>query len=311
MKNKKQKIFLIPVIATAIIIGIGSGYFFYNKSNNHNFETKNEQPSNNNKYILQNYLTTIFNNEKYENDYYYKQMKELNERLESEKSQEKEQEELAKQNGTESPYYTNFYSSKKEILDVKGISKNDSVNYSESLASTMLLNYYGINITYEQFISKYLTQNRIVPKDSPRYSVNPENNCLKLNEEYYSNCFAPSLKDILQEAFEKKQIVRPYVGMNLNYMIPNFPAIVWVGKDYQEAKEIITWKSESEQETYTYPKNSTAILMVGYDQENFYIIDPMKSSEIQKVNRTILAKSYDSYGRQSIGIDNGRTGLFK
>lgn len=307
MKNEKPKIFSLLIIFTTIIIGMISGYFFYKKP-----EIKQEQLPNQNENKQQNdYLNTIFKNEKYENDYYYKQLKELNDRVKYEILQEKEQEEIARKNGTDNPYKTNFYSSKKEILDIKGIYKNDLVNYSEALTSTMLLNYYGINITFEQFISKFLTQNRIVPKDSKRYSVNPEKNCLKISDDYYSNCFAPSLKDILQEAIEKKQVIRTYEGMNLNYMIPNFPTIVWVGKDYQEAKDVTTWKSESEQETYTYPKDSTAILMVGYDQQNFYIIDPIKSDEIIKIDREKLSKSYDSYGRQGLGVFNGQTGLFK
>ena len=49
---------------------------------------------------------------------------------------------------------------------------------------------------------------------------------------------------------------------------------------------------------------------MGYDKENFYIIDPLKEG-VTKVERSILEASYNAYGRQKFFMNFGRAGLFK
>ena len=71
-----------------------------------------------------------------------------------------------------------------------------------------------------------------------------------------------------------------------------------------------TWYSSDGKEKYTAPKNTHIVLVMGYDKENFYIIDPLKEG-VTKVERSILEASYNAYGRQKFFMDFGRAGLFK
>ncbi|HIQ93856.1 TPA: C39 family peptidase [Candidatus Ventrenecus stercoripullorum] len=98
--------------------------------------------------------------------------------------------------------------------------------------------------------------------------------------------------------------------MNLHYSIPDFPIIIWIGTDYLDNPEVFEWYSSDGKEKYTAPKNTHTVLVMGYDKENFYIIDPLKEG-ITKVERSILEASYNAYGRQKFFMNFGRAGLFK
>lgn len=99
-------------------------------------------------------------------------------------------------------------------------------------------------------------------------------------------------------------------GTNIDYLVTNLPAIIWVGMDYQEVTDTYMWFNEEETEVYTYPKDSHTVLLVGYDKDYFYINDPLHPEGVRKVERDILEKSYDSLGRQAITIWNEEDNLY-
>lgn len=55
-------------------------------------------------------------------------------------------------------------------------------------------------------------------------------------------------------------------------------------------------------DTYTYPKNSHTIVVTGVDKEYYYVNDPLQSEGNTKVKKKDLEKSFDSLGRQVVGI---------
>lgn len=212
-------------------------------------------------------------------------------------------------------FQENFYSDKKEILDVKRIAQNpDYPNGCESVSAVMLLNYYGFSITVQEFIDNYLPKEEVYEKNGIRYGPNPAlfyaGN--PLSEVRGWGCFAPVIEESLKKVVKySNYVIENTTGRNINYLIKSLPVVIWVGMDYEIVSDVYEWFDINETKVYTYPKNAHAVLLIGYDHDNFYINDPLKPEEVVKVKRKILEDSYDSMGRQSVAFYNGMTGLFK
>lgn len=71
----------------------------------------------------------------------------------------------------------------------------------------------------------------------------------------------------------------------------------------KQVKEVFTWTSYDKKETYTYPKDEHVVVLTGYDEDYYYINDPLKNEKNIKVKKAQLEKSYDSLGRQSVAIN--------
>jgi len=176
----------------------------------------------------------------------------------------------------------------------------------------MLLNYIGIDITLSNFIDNYLEKNSVYESDGERYGPDPS---LTYAGDPASNnrgwgAFEPvvarSITKVL-EAYQKDRefnlLLSEYDCKPLYFLAAeNYPVIIWVTIDYQEANEIYNWRSYDGKYTYTYPKNSHTIVLTGMDKDYYYINDPLKNTKNVKVPKEQLEKSFDSMGRQFISL---------
>lgn len=194
-------------------------------------------------------------------------------------------------------------SEKKELLDIPILSQFPLYpNGCESVSATMFLNYYGVDISVNDFISKYLPMQNVFEKNGVRYGPNPSLVYAGDPRDVYRGwgAFAPVIESSLSEVLKEKNLkVVSRVGTNLASLVTQLPAIIWVGMDYQEVTDTYMWFNEEETEVYTYPKNSHTVLLVGY-KDSFFLNDPLHPEEVVKVKRDVLEKSYDSLGRQAI-----------
>lgn len=186
-------------------------------------------------------------------------------------------------------------------------------NGCEAAAAVMLLNYYGISITLQEFIEDYLPTKNVYEENGIRYGPNPAF--------YYAGdptsetrgwgCFEPvivkAMEKVIQNYEKEKNILLEYkflltdTKMDLStYFLYGEPFMIWVTIDYEEATDIYEWFSYDKTNTYTYPKNSHAVVITGMDNEYFYINDPLKTEKNIPVAREKLEKSFDSLGRQKI-----------
>lgn len=180
-------------------------------------------------------------------------------------------------------------------------------NGCEAASAVMLLNYYGVNITLEEFMA-YLPKEKIYTEDGTRFGPNPAL--------YYAGdpkspnggwgCFdiviAKTINTILENKNLSLSINLKEGKERLSAIAYNGPSLIWVTIDYEEVKEVFTWTSYDKKETYTYPKDEHVVVLIGYDEEYYYINDPLKNEKNVKVKKEQLEKCYDSLGRQSVEI---------
>lgn len=186
----------------------------------------------------------------------------------------------------------------------------DYPNGCEAASATMLLNYYGVEITLKEFIEKYLPKKDIYQKDGSRFGPDPSLYYAgdPASKEHGWGCYEPVIESAVSRILYDKNIKNLYVqSLNqkpINELLYNYPVVIWVINDYGEAEGFSQWYSYDKKKTYTYSNKTHAVLLTGQDKDFYYIADPLKSEEITKVEKSKLEKSYDSMGRQAVTIYN-------
>ncbi len=207
-----------------------------------------------------------------------------------------------------------------EPLEVPLINQNpDYPNGCEAASATMLLNYFGIDITLEDFINNYLPMSDVYEKDGIRYGPNPA-------VSYAGNpkdpsrgwgVFEPVIANAITTILKEQKKTNPKLEYNIyendekyslkmaaNQLNGAFtPFLIWTTIDYTETKDIYEWISYDEKNTYTYPKNSHVVVVTGVDENYYYINDPLKSEKNIPIEKDILETSFDSLGRQLLLIE--------
>lgn len=195
----------------------------------------------------------------------------------------------------------------KQVYGVSLLGQNpDYPNGCESASAVMLLNYMGIDISLKEFIDRYLPKKEVFEKDGVRYGPNPSRYYAGDPADPYRGwgCFSPviaaAIQSLLREGDYTSLAVQTGGYQSLSELVYELPAVIWVTSDYSPASDIYEWQSREDGKTYTYPRGSHTVLLVGCDEMHYLIHDPLKPEEPVRVERERLEASYDSMGRQSV-----------
>lgn len=198
------------------------------------------------------------------------------------------------------------------LEDIPLITQNPNYpNGCEAASATMLLNYYGINITLDEFITNYLKTEIVYEKEGKRYGPNPASYYAGDPKDPYRGwgCFEPVIANGMNKIIDEYKKSHKYMGVDITRSIEKLPLymyttplVIWVTIDYEEADEVYEWFSYDKKSTYTYPKNSHAAVLTGKDEKYYYINDPLKDKKNIPVEKDKLEKCFDSMGRQVIGL---------
>ena len=186
----------------------------------------------------------------------------------------------------------------------------DYPNGCEAASATMLLNYFGVKITLKEFIEDYLPIKEIYSKDGSRFGPDPSLFYAgdPSSKENGWGCYEPVIENTLSRILFDKKMNYLYV-QNLNQkpikeLFYDYPVVIWITNDYSEETDFAQWYSYDKTKTYTYSNKTHAVVLVGYDEDFYYIADPLKEEEVTKVDKKILEASYDSLGRQAVTLYN-------
>ncbi len=198
------------------------------------------------------------------------------------------------------------------FLDVPYINQNPKYpNGCESASAVMLLNYFNIDISLEEFINNYLAKDKVYEKSGKRYGPNPQ---LSYAGDPSTSkgwgAYEPVIINAINKVLTTKNLNNEFkVGgseqkLSLNELARYYevvPFIIWVTSDYSEITQLYKWYSYDNKKLYTYAKNEHVVVLTGIDENYYYINDPLTKKNVQ-VKKEVLEKSFDSMGRQYIGI---------
>lgn len=198
------------------------------------------------------------------------------------------------------------------LLDVPFIDQRESwPTGCESVSAVMVLQYFGAEITVDEFIDGYLplgdapweNEEGILVGCDPRlaFSGDPRT-------EGGWGCYAPvicsSLERLLEERPGLRFVVEAPEGLSLEKLCETYvgagtPVLVWatVGMEPLQSDVTVILEETGEEFTWLYPMH--CLLLVGWDETGYYFNDPMAGKQAYYA-KTDAERAYEGMGSQAV-----------
>lgn len=188
---------------------------------------------------------------------------------------------------------------------------NQSTSYPtgcEIVSATMLLQYFSYTVSVDTMIRQYLDTSDITKKDDSVYSGDPNKAFIGTPYSVYSyGCYAPVITTSLNRVLKNGQAAINTTGTALpelvtKYVENNIPIIIWASIDMKETHQTAAWVNMESGETVYWPSGEHCLVLVGYDEDNYYFNDPYKNKGIVKYQKEIVEKRFHELNEQSVVI---------
>ena len=208
-----------------------------------------------------------------------------------------------------------------KLINVPYINQNDIVYGCEAVSSTMLLQYYGYEISEKDFTDKYLIKKDWFVKSGHMHGPDPHatyagNPYESSGKNFGFGIFAPgTAKSIDKVVDTKKHKTKITTGMNLidlikNYIDKDIPVLIWATMDMKETSTgrswIINYVDENSPyeigDIFTWMKGEHCLVLVGYDDNNYYFNDPYKNHGVIAYEKELVNQRFLELGKQSVVI---------
>ena len=207
-----------------------------------------------------------------------------------------------------------------KIIDVPYIyQKHGFPNGCEPVSAVMILWHYGIDIDVNEFVDGYLSMGPI-PKVDGEGPDPSEIFCGDPREKSGWGCYAPVITDALTKLLDGSgYTVEEHHGMTLQalceeYIDEGIPVMVWATVDMIDSsgeKYLARWTTPEGKEI-VYNRKLHCLVLVGYDEENYYFNDSLKrgkdGSSYVVYPKEKTEKAYRLLDRQAIAISLPQNG---
>ncbi|GAA3407203.1 C39 family peptidase [Paenibacillus hodogayensis] len=176
----------------------------------------------------------------------------------------------------------------------------------EIVSLTMLLNYYGINKTKMEMVKEMVKDPTPARWENGAiaYWGNPSTGYVgdvtgktRGFGIYHSGLF-PTLKDNIPSAIDLTQKEFDLIERQI---AEGFPVVIWTTIDYNVPKKWVTWDTPIGPIETTFMEH--AVLLVGYDEQNVYVNDPLSGKKGQKINKEQFLATWDALGKQALSYN--------
>lgn len=180
----------------------------------------------------------------------------------------------------------------------------------ESVSAVSLMNYYGIDITVDEFIDSYLPCSPlpVLGDDGYMHAESPWFSFIgdpRSSDGY--GCYATVIRDAISLALPEEYYVATEYGTSLEYAAEEYiangePVMIWATIRMKESWQGISWiVPNGEYFTFICPEH--ALLFVGYDEDFYYFCDPMANDEIVSYFKYDCEQAYEALGSQMLKIE--------
>lgn len=197
----------------------------------------------------------------------------------------------------------------RKVLDVPYYSQEDYPTGCELVSSSMLLAYYGFDTTAGDLIDGgYIAESAFYEVEGIRYGGNPQKQFIGSPYDASSyGCYSGAIMNMLSKYLSGTGYTPlETTGAALSQLCTDYinngiPVLVWASIDMKETyvNESNTWVIEDTGESFTWRSNEHCLVLVGYDDFNYYFNDPMNGKSYT-YEKKLSEQRHSELGKQSI-----------
>ncbi len=208
-----------------------------------------------------------------------------------------------------------------KLIDVPYLNQLDVVYGCEAVSATMVLQYYGVEITWKEFTDDYLIKKpwredengrRFGPDPFAAYPGDPYKddgpNC-------GYGCYAPTLAKSMNMALPEDKRAVVTTGLKLCDLVANYvdkgdPVLVWGTMNMAPSRLTRTWTIDYVDEnspyrigdSFTWLGNEHCLVLVGYDSKRYFFNDPYENHGLIAYDRDLFEQRFREFGEMSVVV---------
>lgn len=208
----------------------------------------------------------------------------------------------------------------------------------ESVSAVMFLQYLGMDVSVKEFVERYLEKVPLVEREGKLYGGDPREVFVgDPADDKSMGCYAPVIKRALEKVFGEKKAgllpcgpadapgaegygesggsvwepvdltAAPMEVLLREYIDRDIPVIFWASIDLKETYAGPEWTIPDTGQIFTWRSNEHCMLLVGYDEENYYFNDPWHGHGTIAYDRTLVEKRHREQYEMAVSVKR-RTG---
>lgn len=178
----------------------------------------------------------------------------------------------------------------------------------EIVSAAMLLQYWGFDYDVDRLIDDFLSMSSLEWENGELVGDRPDQSFIgNPRTENSYGCYAPVIEEVLVQAVDDAYCVQNLAGTDIDvlwqaYLSRDFPVIVWESIYMVPTYEGSTWRVRGTDEYFTWTAEEHCMLLVGYDEDCYYLHDPYDGNGLVRYPRETVEARYEELGKQALAL---------
>lgn len=183
----------------------------------------------------------------------------------------------------------------------------------EITATTALLRYMGFDLSKSYLAEKYLNifNDFYFDNENLVHAPHPAEAFIGDPFSWGYGCYAQVIVDAINKFIKDEKIYfKAYnlTGLDssefVKYLDVGVPIIIWASLDMKklETSQAGSWLLNDTTERFFWNKNSHTLVLCGYDEKYFYLVDSNNKKDYAKIEKDLLIQRYKDNGMQAVVV---------
>ena len=183
----------------------------------------------------------------------------------------------------------------------------------ESVSAVMLLQYLGVDIPVKRFVERYLEKVPLFKKNGSLYGGDPWKVFVgDPADDQSMGCYAPVIRTSLEKVLGEAGFLPEWEAVDLTgarmetllreYIDNDIPVIYWASIDLKETYAGPEWIVADTGKLFVWRSNEHCMLLVGYDEENYYFNDPWHNHRTIGYEKKLVEKRHAEQYEMAVSV---------
>ncbi len=194
------------------------------------------------------------------------------------------------------------------LLNVPIQLQSDLPSGCEIVSLSMLLQYLQYDVSAKELVDDFLkccevtlTEDMITgPNPNKVFVGSPYKSGYGCYENVIVDCVSEYWETLGDESYEASAQTHSLEYLCSQFIDQGYPVMVWVTQGLEDVSKIYSWKDEETGESVRWLSNEHCVLLVGYDEANYYVNDPLRG--LVAYNKVSFKEKYFLMGNHCVTI---------